>query len=146
MNGNAAPGASASRAILRGAGEPAMTKAQQKTGLRGRVAAVTRAGLQALRDQLARPASAPELTPGGASESLVHADIDAAKRAALARGERRLRDASAMSHRDHRLAALKGSSRADLNQAVQRRERIAREAAHGKDHRPVRSTQPERTR
>lgn len=123
-----------------------MTKAQKTAGLRARIAAVTRAGLEALRDQLARPASAPELTPGGASESFVHADIDAAKRAALARGERRLRDASAMAHRDHRLAALKGSSRADLNKAVQRRERLARESVSRSDHRPARNTQPERTR
>ena len=146
MNGNAVPAVSPSRAIPRATGEHAMTKAQKTAGLRGRIAAVTRAGLEALRDQLARPASAPTLTPGGAPETLVHADVDAAKRAALARGEQRLRETSAMAHRDHRLAALRGSSRADLNTAVQRRERMARESVARPDHRPARITQPERTR
>lgn len=90
-----------------------MSKAQKTAGLRGRVATVTRAGLQALRDQLARPASAPTLTPGGASESLVHAEVDAAKRAVLARGEQRLRDASQSVQTAHAFAANKGRARAD---------------------------------
>lgn len=108
----------------------AMTKAQQKLGIGRRIGAVTRAGLQALRDQLARPSSTPELTPGGPSEELVHAEIDAAKRAALARGEQSLRDASQRIRKAHAFAANKGRAKADF---IHREAKAARaRPPHGK--------------
>lgn len=119
---------------------------KHKAGIGQRIGTVTRAGLKALRDQLARPSSAPELTIGGAAEEAVHSELDVAKRAALARGEQRLRESSAMAHRDHRLASLKGRSRSDLNTAVQQREQSARNAMSGKDQRSNRNIARERTR
>lgn len=89
---------------------------------RGWKGPVTRAGLDRLRDQLSKPVRLLNLTIGGSIEEAVHIDVDGQKRALLRSGEKKLTRASDTVQRDHRLTALCGLTKQQLNKAVQKRE------------------------
>jgi len=103
---------------------------------------VTKNALAQLKARLSKPARLLDLTIGGSRESRVHAQVDAAGRAAIRTGEHRLNQASEAVQRDHRLAALKGYTRAQLAQAIDRREAAGRANRVQQRQRPDRS--PER--
>ena len=103
---------------------------------------VTKDALARLKARLSKPAGSLDLTIGGSRESRVHAQVDAAKRTAIRAGEQRLDQASQTVQRDHRLAALKGYTRAQLVQAIDRREAAGR--ANRVQHRQRQDRAPER--
>lgn len=78
---------------------------------------VTRAEIDHLKTQIARPSHTLDYTPGGMRETQSHSVEDAKKRAHIAYGEQRLNAAHERFDTSHTFAAKHGAARSQMNTA-----------------------------